>query len=506
MKRIIITSIMAMLLIMVISPYKTGAENNKEKINEEIIYNVFVDRFNNGNAQLNEQIDIEDELAYHGGDIKGIESRLDDIQSLGFTTILLSPIMENAEKGYHGYWIEDFYSIEKQFGDEEALESLIASAHKRDIKVVLELVTNYSAESFIDKEEEATEEWFKENDVTPIDGNEWMDDSLTFDQTNSEVKEYLFDVADYWMDTYDIDGYKLHAADQADSEFITELTQKIKDKNEDFYLISGMLQEEADINIDSLAENENIDAVDNVPIYEAFNEVFQEADQSPEKIYDTWSETKNLNSALYIDNINTARFSNNAADHGRNSVTTWSLALAAMYTTPGVPIIYQGSETPMYGPGYPENRYLIDFTSGNQDLEKVFEKLADIRDNFPALVHGSYELISSTNNLTLFKRELENETLYVALNNDTESQVVELEGLSEEYQLKGLIHDHIVRANDEGAFEIGLPRETAEVFVLEENKGFNWPFIGFVAGVFILFIYFVGRLTRIQNKREAEEK
>src|SRR5699024_464023 len=87
-------------------------------------------------------------------------------------------------------------SIEDQFGDEEALENLIESAHERDIKVVLELVTNYSAESFINKEEQATDEWFKENDITPIEANEWMEDSLTFDQTNPEVKNYLFDVAD----------------------------------------------------------------------------------------------------------------------------------------------------------------------------------------------------------------------------------------------------------------------------------------------------------------------
>lgn len=506
MKRVINIGIITTLLMMIISPFNVEAEEKSEKINDEIIYNVFVDRFNNGNAKLNEQVDIDDDLAYHGGDIEGLESRLDVIQSLGFTTVSLSPIMNNAKKGYHGYWVEDFYSIEDQFGDEEALENLIKSAHERDIKVVLELVTNYSAKSFLDKEEKASEDWFKENDVEPIKANEWMDEALTFDQTNSEVKNYLFDVADYWMDTYDIDGYKLHAVDQANPEFITELTQQIKDKNKDFYLIAGMLQEDTNIEVDHLIENENIDAVESVEMYEAFTDVFQEVEQSPEEIFNAWSENEDENHALYIDNINTARFSNNAADHSRNSVTAWSLALTAMYTTPGVPMIYQGSETPMYGPGYPENRYLVDFTSGDQDLEKVFEKLGDIRDNFPALVHGSYELVLSSDNFTLFKRETKEETLYVAINNDDTSHVIELEGLSDDYQLNGLMHDHIVRANDEGDFEIGLPRETAEVFVVGENEGFNWFFIGFVAAVFIFFIYFIIRLTRLQNKRKAKSK
>ena len=414
--------------------------------------------------------------------------------------------MENAKKGYHGYWIEDFYTIDEQFGDKEALENLIDAAHKRDMKIVLELVTNYAGENFAEKETKATDDWFKENEITPTEGNEWMNQSVTFDQTNSEVQDYLFEVADYWMDNYEIDGYNLHAADQAEPEFIEELTGKIKDKNKEFYLLAGTLQEDTNANIDSLVENKNIDAVENVQIHESLVETYQESEQSPEKVYEAWAENKEINSLLYVDNINTARFSNSAADHGRNSITTWSLALAAMYTMPGVPVIYQGSETPMYGPGYPENRYMVDFTSGDQDLEKVFEKLGTIRENFTALVDGSYEVISNTDNLTLFKRENKDETLYVAINNDTESQVIELEGLSDEYQLNGLIQDHIVRANEEGNFEIGLPRETAEVFVVEENFGFNWLFIGFVASVFILFVYFVARLTRLQNKRNAENK
>src|SRR5699024_6890986 len=124
-------------------------------------------------------------------------------------------------------------------------------------------------------------------------------------------------------------------------------------------------------------------------------------------------------------------------------------------TTPEVHLFYPGSETTMYRPGSPENRNLVDFTSRDKHLEKIIEKMSDIRDNFPALVHGSYELISKNNNLTLFKRETSDETLYVALNNDDESQVVEIDGLSDDYQFNGLMHDHLVRVNDNGIFEVG---------------------------------------------------
>src|SRR5699024_12288678 len=97
-----------MVLLLVILAINTGAESKKEKSNEEIIYDVLVDRFNNGNPELGEQVDIYDDLAYHGGDIEGVNSRLDVLDSLGFTTILLSLIMENDDKVYHGSWVEYF--------------------------------------------------------------------------------------------------------------------------------------------------------------------------------------------------------------------------------------------------------------------------------------------------------------------------------------------------------------------------------------------------------------
>src|SRR5690625_3692255 len=103
-------------------------------LHEEIIYDILIDRFNNGNQKLSEQVDLNDPLTYHGGDIEGVTKKLDEIKNHGFTTVSLSSIMENAPKGYHGYWIEDFYKIEKQFGTNEDLHQLIEEAHKRDMK------------------------------------------------------------------------------------------------------------------------------------------------------------------------------------------------------------------------------------------------------------------------------------------------------------------------------------------------------------------------------------
>src|SRR5699024_11509653 len=114
---------------------------------------------------------------------------------------------------------------------------------------------------------------------------------------------------------------------------------------------------------------------------------------------------------LYVDNWNTPRFSNNFAEQGRNAETTWGLALGYLYLTPGVPIIYQGSEVPMYGPGYPENQYIVDFTSANPDLKKVFKQMAAVRKQFATLKEGDFEQVTTEEGFSLFKRTLDNETI-----------------------------------------------------------------------------------------------
>src|SRR5699024_4237732 len=119
------------------------------------------------------------------------------------------------------------------------------------------------------------------------------------------------------------------------------------------------------------------------------------------------------------------------------------MALAYLYFTPDVPMIYQGREVPINGPGYPESQNMVEFTSGDPDLEDVFDKMASIRDQFPSLARGEIEQVAESNGLSLFKREYENELVYVAINNDSESHSVEIdeEDLTNEVQLRGLLHD-----------------------------------------------------------------
>src|SRR5690625_2185746 len=136
MKKMIL---MVMIIPLLLISNKPVAAEDTTNLQEEAIYNILVDRYNNGDPSLDGQKRIDDPYAYHGGDIKGITKKLDEIQGLGITTISLSTIMKNAHDGYHGYRIEDYIKVEKQFGYIEDIQTLVKEANKREIKYVLEL-------------------------------------------------------------------------------------------------------------------------------------------------------------------------------------------------------------------------------------------------------------------------------------------------------------------------------------------------------------------------------
>jgi len=501
MKRLFILLFIIPLLLFSQFPLKVNAEN-QSTLPEEIIYDILVDRFNNGRQAPSEQVDVNNPLTYNGGDIKGITMMLDTLQEHGFTTISLSPIMENAERGYHGYWIEDFYAVEEEFGTMDDVKELVKEAHNRGMKVMLELVTNYVAKTSPLIEEVDQQVWFKENEVEPIEATTWLEDIYVFNQENEEVQEYLLDVAMFWVNEVDIDGFKLHAADQASPFFLEKLTTELKQIDPYFHIIATTLQENEDVA--DLYAIENIDAIANKSLSEKINEVFTFPDVPVSHLFENGEHS--FRDLIYVDNMNTARFSNNFAENERNAVMTWTLALAYMYLTPGVPIIYQGSEVPMYGPGFPENQYFVNFTSADPDIKQVFEQMSALRDQFPALVYGDMEHIAVDDELSLFKRTLDGTTVWVAINNSSESGVVTISDLNADLQLRGLFHDDTIRQNENGEFLIGMERESAEVFVAQPNTGFNWGFILLVASIFIVFIVGVIILSRKQKKRELAAK
>ncbi|WP_054860544.1 hypothetical protein [Gracilibacillus sp. JCM 18860] len=102
--------------------------------------------------------------------------------------------------------------------------------------------------------------------------------------------------------------------------------------------------------------------------------------------------------------------------------------------------------------------------------------------------------------MTVFKRTYQDETLYVAINNDTQTQTATIENLGSNKQLKGLLEDNLIREQEDGSYKITLNRETSNIFVLEENTGLNWFFIAMMIVIFGGFVAFVIALNRRAKK------
>ncbi|WP_460064826.1 pullulanase-type alpha-1,6-glucosidase [Streptomyces sp. YKOK-I1] len=155
------------------SDAKLAAEPARHDDTREQFYFVMPDRFANGDtandkggltgSRLTTGYDPTDKGFYQGGDLKGLTRRLDYIKGLGTTAIWMAPIFRNrpvqgtgsnASAGYHGYWITDFTRVDPHFGTNKDLETLIAKAHAKGMKVFFDVITNHTAD-VVDYEEKS---------------------------------------------------------------------------------------------------------------------------------------------------------------------------------------------------------------------------------------------------------------------------------------------------------------------------------------------------------------
>lgn len=143
-----------------------GAEDFRSRLpQDEVVYFLLPDRFENGDAKndrgglkgdrLQTGFDPTRKGFYHGGDLRGLISRLDYIQGLGATAIWLGPIYKNKpvqgakgqeSAGYHGYWITDFTRVDEHFGTNKDMKAFVDAAHARGMKVYLDIITNHTAD------------------------------------------------------------------------------------------------------------------------------------------------------------------------------------------------------------------------------------------------------------------------------------------------------------------------------------------------------------------------
>ncbi|WP_058308168.1 alpha-amylase family glycosyl hydrolase [Gracilibacillus massiliensis] len=461
-----------LLLLFILPTVNVMAE---EQINERIYY-ILVDRYVNGNNENDIEIDIENDEAYHGGDLQGITEKIPSLNELGISTINLSPIM--VAKSYHGFDPIEHQSVDPQFGDIADLQQLVTQAHEIEMKVIMDFpLTNVAqAHNWADQ----GTDWVMEPTK-----NQLGQELPALDLNNQEVQQYFLETVVYWMKTANIDGFHFYVNEQTPNDFIEQLRQRVQSENEQAVVI--------------LDGNESMDGMQH-----AFQKQAVDVLKQPGESLETLINTENTG-VHYMESVLTPRFSHESVQAGFNPVTRWKLASTLLYTLPGAPFVYQGVEVPMdNGVAEPDHR-MADLNKEDEELVQHLEKLAEIRESSTALKQGDMELIAQAGAMTVYKRSDQNQTMYVAINNDIETKVASLEEIGEDMQLRGLLEDNIVRVQNDGTHKIILERETSNIFILEEDTGFNWFFISMVVvilGGFIAFIVAVG----VKNRKMRNEK
>jgi alpha-amylase len=120
---------------------------------DEVIYQLLVDRFADGDEGNNMRVDLTAPGKWHGGDWRGLEDKLGYLENLGVTTLWISPVVKNVDTdagfdGYHGYWAQDLGETNPHFGDLPSLRRLVRAAHDRNMKVIFDIVTNHMGQVF----------------------------------------------------------------------------------------------------------------------------------------------------------------------------------------------------------------------------------------------------------------------------------------------------------------------------------------------------------------------
>ncbi len=467
-----------------------AVEKEERNWQDEIIYSITIDRFYNGDLSNDIDVTIQDPLAYHGGDFKGIMEQLDYIKELGFTTISLSSVVDNGANGYHGYWPQDYYEVDEHFGTLEEFKLLVQAAHEKEIRIIVDLPITHiiSTHPWLEDSEKAG--WYTTNG----EGDLFVTDLPQLVHTNPEVQQYLIDMAKWWIEETDIDGYRFVNADLAPEVFWKTFVTEVKRAKENLLLIGDQ----------GHAENA-FDSFQNNLFYEEATVVFREGDQPLTGLYENWMDVKTeveepLLVGNFIDHDQTVRFTREIVEKKQNPETRLKLALTYLYGAPGIPMVYYGTEIALDGGEVPDNHRMMAFRSDKVIIDYI-AKLSEIRKHHSSLRNGDFELLfENEKGMAIFKRSYKGESTIVAINNANETLTAEIPvaAIGEDLELRALLNDEVVRSTN-GKFMVTMDRETANIYMLSERTGINWPFILGMVGVwtaFGLFIWFVRRKSK----------
>ncbi|MBC1210523.1 alpha-glycosidase [Listeria booriae] len=366
-----------------------------EWVKETIWYQIFPERFGNGNPDISPENVLpwgskdpgRDD--FFGGDIAGIIEHLDYLVELGINGIYLTPVFEASTN--HKYDTLNYFEIDPHFGDKETFRQFIQEAHKRGIKVMLDAVFNHIGDKSPEWQDVLKNgakseyvDWFHVHSfpVTPGEnGNIEGKNTLSFDTfaytmhmpklntANPAVQKYLLDIATYWVREFDIDGWRLDVANEVDHAFWKSFRKAVRAEKDDLYILGEIWHDSW-----LWLLGDEFDSVMNYPFTQTIIENYVEERITPSKMVSGISDQlmryqEQVNHVMFnmLDSHDTARLLTRC-DGDKDKA---KLALAFMFAHTGSPCIYYGTEIGMDGADDPLCRKCMEWDEAKQDKEML---------------------------------------------------------------------------------------------------------------------------------------
>ncbi|WP_367995971.1 alpha-amylase MalA [Haloferax volcanii] len=342
---------------------------------------------------------------------EALEKRLDYLESLGIDCLWLTPVLQN-DHAPHGYNIVDFYSIAEDLGTREDYERFVEAAHDRGMKVLFDLVLNHSA-----RDHPFFEDAYKNPDSEYYDWYEWREDGepgtyfdweyiANFDHRNLEVRRYLLDAVDMWAEV--VDGFRCDMAWAVPDTFWQEIRDRVKAKDPEFLLLDETIPYIADFH------EGMFDMHFDTTLYFTLRQVGR-GDEPAERILDAIEQRTQVGFPdhaafmLYLENHDETRY---IVECGEDEALA---AAGALFTLPGVPMVYGGQEIGQRG-----RRDALAWDHARDDIREHYERLIEVRDETPALRYdGTFRRIdyeTDTDRAIAFVRDHDDGSYLCALN------------------------------------------------------------------------------------------
>ncbi len=357
---------------------------------------------------------------------------IDHIREIGCTALYIGPLFESVG---HGYETTDYKKLDSRLGTNEDLTNFVKACHDKGIRVIFDGVFNHTGRDFFafrdiqkNREHSPYVNWYCN---VNFGGNTEYNDGFSYEnwggynllvklnQRNPEVQNYICDVIRFWVSEFDIDGIRLDAADVLDFDFMRILRHTADEVKKDFWLMGEVIHGD----YSRWVNGQTLHSVTNYALHKALYSGHN--DHNYFEIAHTVKYLQNMGDLdLYnfVDNHDVERIYTKLQNKAH-----FAPVHVLLYTLPGVPSIYYGSEFGIDGkkekfsdaslrPALNLDDY-ADSTTKNP-CTALIAALGKVRQGTPALSYGSYAELALTNRQFAFARDLDGMRVIVTVNND----------------------------------------------------------------------------------------